>query len=152
MACNEEQFDVVQLTDEKWPICNLNVQDVNGMTHFYLPLRVGKTYMYGYQIIQSTLHYLFLLRFYVNFCAIVVKCKEKKLKEQEIQERIVLNTFAFFRKTPCMYLQANTYFQMHSSSHLLGAPASFIWAQVKITATNLNYTLPIFIYSSPYTT
>ena len=27
------------------------------------------------------LHYLFLLRFYVNFCAIVVKCKEKKLKE-----------------------------------------------------------------------
>ena len=48
MACNEEQFDVVQLTDEEWPICNLNVQDVFGMTHFYLPLKIGKTYMYDY--------------------------------------------------------------------------------------------------------
>ena len=38
-------------TNEEWPICNLNVQDVNGMTHFYLPLKVGKTYMYGYKII-----------------------------------------------------------------------------------------------------
>ena len=36
--------------------------------------------MYGYQIIQSTLHYLFLLRFYVNFCATVVKCKGKKVE------------------------------------------------------------------------
>ena len=82
--------------------------------------------MYDYQIIQSTLHYLFLLRFYVNFCAIVVKCKEKKLKEQEIQERIVLNTYICLFPKDTLYVSSSKYILPNAFIFsLTGCPGKF---------------------------
>ena len=63
MACREGQFDVVELIlnyQFKDFTINLNAQNVNGMTHFYLTLQSGKVYV----LLLDALEYAHKMQFF----------------------------------------------------------------------------------------